>query len=117
MRRPPTAGTGDEVGYDANKKIKGRKRHIAADTKGNIMAAGVRSAFVHDKTGASVLKEDVEDLRRVKRIVADSAYQGAPAFDRSGSIAWQIIERLEKGKFTPLPIRWIVERTFAWLTA
>lgn len=110
-----TAGTGDEVGYDANKKVKGRKRHIATDTQGNVVAAGVTSAFVHDKTGARVLQDDVEDHRRVKTIVADGAYQGMPAFDRAGTIKWQIIQRLEKGRFTPLPIRWIVERTFAWL--
>jgi transposase len=110
-----TAGTGEEVGYDANKKVKGRKRHIATDTAGNIMAAGVSSAYVHDKTGARVLKDDVEDHPRVQKIVADGAYQGEPPFDRAGSIQWQIVERLEQGKFTPLPIRWIVERTFAWL--
>lgn len=110
-----TAGTGDEVGYDANKKVKGRKRHIATDTQGNVMAAGVTSAFVHDKTGARVLKEEVEDHPKVKTIVADGAYEGAPAFDRAGTIKWQIVHRLEKGKFSPLPIRWIVERTFAWL--
>jgi transposase len=110
-----TAGTGDEVGYDANKKIKGRKRHIATDTQGTIVAAGVTSAFVHDKTGARVLRDDVEDQQRVKTIVADGAYQGEAAFDRGGTIHWQIVERLGKGRFTPLPIRWIVERTFAWL--
>jgi transposase len=110
-----TAGTGDEVGYEANKKVKGRKRHIATDTQGNIMAAGVTSAFVHDKTGARVLHDEVEDHPKVKTIVADGAYQGTPPFDRAGTIRWQIVERLEKGKFSPLPIRWIVERTFAWL--
>lgn len=110
-----TAGTGDEVGYDANKKVKGRKRHIATDTQGNVMAVGVTSAFVHDKMGVRVLKDDVEDHPRVQKIVADGAYQGPPVFDRSGTITWQIVERLEKGRFTPLPIRWIVERTFAWL--
>lgn len=110
-----TAGTGDEVGYDANKKVKGRKRHLATDTQGNVIAAGVTSAFVHDKTGARVLQDDVEDRMRVKTIVADRAYGGEPPFDRSGTIEWRIIERLEKGRFTPLPIRWIVERTFAWL--
>jgi transposase len=110
-----TAGIGDEAGYDANKKGKGRKRHIATDTQGNVMAAGVTSAFVHDKTGARVLKDDVEDHPKVKTIVADGAYEGTAAFDRAGTIEWQIIERLEKGKFAPLPLRWIVERTFAWL--
>lgn len=41
-----TASTGDEMGYDANKKVKGRKRHLATDTQGNVVAAGVTSAFV-----------------------------------------------------------------------
>ena len=80
------------------------------------MAAGVTSAFVHDKTGARVLQDDVEEHYKVKTIVADGAYQGEAPFDRVGTINWQIVERLEKGKFSPLPIRWIVERTFAWLT-
>lgn len=110
-----TAGTGDEVGYDGGKKVKGRKRHIATDTQGNVMAAGITSAYVHDKTGARVLKDDVEDLTRVQKIVADGAYQGVPAFDRAGTIEWKVVERLEKRKFSALPIRWIVERTFAWL--
>jgi transposase len=110
-----TAGTGDEVGYDANKKVKGRKRHMATDTQGGIVAAGITAASVHDKTGARVLQDDVEDRMRVKTIVADGAYQGAPPFDRSNTIKWKIVERMEKGRFTPLPIRWIVERTFAWL--
>jgi transposase len=98
------------------KKIKERKHHIATDSGGGVVAAGVTSAFVHDKTGARVLRDEVEDRSRVKKIVADGAYEGEHPFDRSGTIEWQIIERLEKGKFTPLPIRWIVERTFAWLT-
>lgn len=110
-----TAGTWDEVGYDAHKKVKGRKRHIATDTQGNVVAAGVNSAFVHDKSGARVLQDDVEDHRRVKTIVADGAYECVPPFDRAGTIEWQVVERLEKGKFTPLPIPWMVERTFALL--
>lgn len=110
-----TAGTADEVGYDANKKIKGRKRHIATDTQGNVVAAGITSAFVHDKTGARVLKDDVEDQPKVRVAVGDGAYSGTPAFDRGGTIKWHIVQRLEKGRFTPLPVRWVVERTFAWL--
>ena len=110
-----TAGTEAEVGYDANKKVKGRKRHIATDTQGNVVAAGVTSAFVHDKVGARLLKNDVEDRRKVRAAVADGAYAGTPPFDRSGTISWKIVQRLEKGKFVPLPIRWVVERTFAWL--
>jgi hypothetical protein len=54
-----------------SKKAKGRKRHIA-DTRSNAMAVGVTSAFVHDKTGARILRDGVEDAAWVKTIVADS---------------------------------------------
>jgi putative transposase len=110
------AFTGEEVGYDGGKKVKGRKRHIATDTGGNVMAVGVTAASVHDKTGAKVLKEDIEDLGRVKKVVADGAYQGVPPFTANGRIEWQIIEKKATGgRFKVLPKRWIVERTFAWL--
>lgn len=53
------AFTGEEVGYDAGKKVMGRKQHLAVDTGGNVMAAGVIAAPVHDKAGARTLKDDV----------------------------------------------------------
>lgn len=110
------AFSGEEVGYDGGKKVKGRKRHLATDTQGNVMAAGVTRASVHDKTGAKVLKDDIEDLGRVKKIIADGAYQGVPPFTANGRIEWQIVEKKATGgRFRVLPKRWIVERTFAWL--
>lgn len=110
------AGTGDEVGYDANKKVKGRKRHLAVDSEGNVLAAGVTSALVADKTGARVLKDDVEDRTTITQVVADRIYRGEPPFTAGGRIRWQIVERVNKEGFSVLPVRWIVERTFAWLT-
>ena len=111
-----SAFTGEEVGYDAGKKVKGRKRHIAVDTQGNLWAAGVTAASVHDKTGATVLQDDIEDLSGVKKIIADGSYQGIPPFDAGGRIQWEIVEKKATGgKFKVLPKRWIVERTFAWL--
>jgi putative transposase len=110
------AFSGEEVGYDAGKKVKGRKRHIAVDTQGNVMAAGVTAASVHDKNGVRTLEDDVEDLSRVKKVIADGAYQGIPPFDASGRIQWEIVEKKATGgRFKVLPKRWIVERTFAWL--
>lgn len=110
------AFTGEEVGYDAGKKVKGRKRHIAVDIQGNVMAVGVTAASVHDKTGARVLQNDLEDLASVKKVIADGAYQGIPPFDAGGRIQWQIVEKKATGgRFKVLPKRWIVERTFAWL--
>jgi transposase len=114
-----TAGTGEETGYDANKKVKGRKRHVAVDTQGNVMAAGVTSALVHDKPGSKSLEQDIEDLGRVKKIVADGAYKGVPPFTANGRIEWKIVEKIkgdEKAGFKVLPKRWVVERTLAWLS-
>lgn len=56
---------------------------------------------MHDKTGARTLRDDIEELGRVKKAIAGGACQGVPPF-HSG------------GRFKVLPKRWIVERTFAW---
>ena len=110
------AGTSQESGYDGGKKVKGRKRHLAVDTQGTAMAAGVTSAKLHDKPGGGLtLKRDVEDIGRIEKIIADASYEGPPAFTANGRIRWKIMERKEKGKFSVLPIRWVVERTFAWI--
>ena len=110
-----TAGTSEQTGYDGGKKVKGRKRHIAVDTQGNVVAAGVTAANVHDKPGALSIKEQVEDLGRVKKIVADGAYQGIPPFNDHGRIEWEIVEKKAGNRFKVLPKRWVVERTLAWL--
>ncbi len=112
----PPAFTGEAVGYDAGKWVKGRKRHLATDTQGNVMAAGVTAASVHDKTDARTFQDDVEDLATVTKVIADGAFQGIPPFDANGRIEWQIVEKKATGgRFKVLPKRWIVERTFAWL--
>ena len=111
-----TAGTSAVTGYDANKKIKGRKRHIAVDTGGNILAAGVTAASVHDKPGSKTLEPDIEDLAGVKKIVADGAYKGVPPFTANGRIEWEIVEKIQGSPFRVLPKRWVVERSLAWLS-
>lgn len=110
-----TAGTSELTGYDANKKIKGRKRHIAVDTQGNVVAAGITAASVHDKRGSKTLEEDIKDIGSVKKIVADGAYKGVPPFTAQGRIEWEIVEKITGSPFKVLPKRWVVERTIAWL--
>lgn len=110
-----TAGTSEQTGYDGGKQVKGRKRHLAVDTQGNVVAAGITAANVHDKPGALTVREQVEDLGRVKKIVADGAYQGIPPFTAHGRIEWEIVEKKAASRFKVLPKRWIVERTLAWL--
>ena len=98
------AFTGEEVGYDGGKNVKGRKRHLTTDTQGNVMAAGVTAASVHDKVGALTLKDDIEELGRVKKVIADSAYQGVPPFTDQGRIEWEIVEKKATGgRFKVLP--------------
>jgi putative transposase len=111
------AFTKEQTGYDAGKKVKGRKRHLAVETLGNVMAVGVTAASVHDKAGAISLKDDIEDLSGVKKILADGAYRGVPPFDARGRIEWELVEKKATGgRFKVLPKRWVVERTFAWLS-
>lgn len=88
------------------------------DTQGNVVAAGVTAASVHDKPGSTSLQQDIEDLKDVKKIVADGAYRGVPPFTKHGHIEWEIIEKINgnEGCFRVLPKRWIVERTLAWLS-
>lgn len=63
------------------------------------------------------IKEEVEDRGKVIKIVADGAYKGVPPFTAHGRIEWEIVERKATGGiFKVLPKRWIVERTFAWLS-
>lgn len=115
-----TAEGGAEKGYDAGKKITGRKRHIAVDTLGLLLAVVIHSASVQDQDGAkSVLEKLNEKFRRLKIIFADSAYGRCqlPEWTRN-SFGWLLQTILRpvgiKG-FVVLPKRWVVERTFAWL--
>lgn len=114
-----TAGTSEQVGYDGNKKIKGRKYHLATDSDGLPVADCVGPANQHDKPGSKCLTEQVEDLGpALKKIVGDGAFEGVPPFDDHGRIKWQVVKRNAKniGRFRVLPKRWVVERTFAWLS-
>jgi putative transposase len=108
-------------GYDGAKKLTGRKRHIAVDTMGLLLAVVVTSAAEADGVGArAVLKHlTAKAFPRLEVVRADSAYgrYGLPAWVRrykhfvlelvrraAGAVGWVL-----------LPKRWVVERTFAWL--
>ena len=113
-----TTRRGGLRGVDGNKKIKGRKRHIAVDTMGNIVTNIIHTANIHDSKGATlVVKELKENTHGINHIIADSGYRGK-------FIGWakekynctvQIISKLkDKTKRKVSPKRWIVERTFSW---
>ncbi len=115
-----TTESGGVTGYDAGKKVKGRKRHISVDTQGNLLAAEVHSAGIQDRDGAPDLIEDMlESFPGIVKLFADSGYAGDKlevAMLNMGGPAMEIVRRPHQAKgFVLLPRRWVVERTLAWL--
>lgn len=115
-----TTESGGIRGFDAGKKINGRKRHIVTDTSGLLVGLVVHSAAVQDRDGAAqVLKSIVKRWPWLRHVFADGGYAGPKlkgALKRIGRFALEIVKRTDKAKgFEVLPRRWVVERTFAWL--
>jgi putative transposase len=117
-----TSEGGLECGFDAGKKVTGRKRHILVDTLGLLMRVVVTAGDVQDRDGAKLLLEEVagqeELVKRLKLIWADAGYRGALVTWVEEVFGWklEIIEKQEgQIGFQILPKRWIVERTFGWL--
>src|SRR5690606_33503284 len=107
-------------GYDGGKKIKGRKRHIVVDTLGLILAVMVTPASTGDRDAAQdLLSQATRRHHRLRRVWADSGYTGMLVgwCARALNLILTVIRRSDGHKgFVVLPKRWIVERTFAWLT-
>lgn len=113
-----TTECGGERGYDAGKKVKGRKRHILVDTLGLVIAVIVTVASVQDRDGAKLLFNSTPDQARLTRVWADSAYSGKLVTWTKENCGWEleIVKRPQDAKgFKLLPHRWIVERTFGWM--
>src|SRR5246127_3683472 len=110
----------DPHGYDAGKKVKGKKRHILVDTTGLMLQAIVHAADIQDHDGGAMLLATLFGLYPfLLRLYADGGYQG-PAFRTAvktvlSQVEVEIVKRsdLVKG-FVVLPKRWVVERTLAW---
>lgn len=115
-----TTESGGVCGYDAGKKIKGRKRHIVTDTNGFMVGLLVHSAAVQDRDGAV---PTLQSIRRfypfLRHIFADGGYSGdklKQALKGNGDWTIEVVRRSDDQKgFKVLPRRWVVERTFAWL--
>lgn len=115
-----TTESGGLRGYDAGKKIKGRKRHIVVDTLGLMVGLMVHSADIQDRDGApDLLKTIKHRWPWLKHIFADGGYAGDKLkrrLQKLGRWTVEIIKRTDKAKgFEILPRRWVVERTFAWI--
>jgi putative transposase len=113
---------GAERGYDAGKKIAGRKRHLLVDTLGLVWLVLVHAANVQDRDGARPLLGRLRhSMLRLRRIWADEGYRGklipwVRNLRGRRKVCLEIV-RKPKGQrgFSVLPKRWIVERTLAWL--
>ena len=116
-----TAEGGESRGFDGGKKITGRKRHIAVDTLGMLLVVVVHSAGFQDYEGGHfVLHRIRETYRRLRVVFGDSAYGKCdlPAWAKETCkvILQTVLRPVEAKGFVVLPKRWIVERTFAWLS-
>jgi transposase len=111
--------TAKNKGYDAGKKVSGIKRHIAVDTQGFPHAIHITTANVTDREGALLMfKAGKDNLINVENILVDGGYSGdkfAAAVNEILSATVEIAKRNELHKFTVLPKRWVVERSFGWL--
>jgi len=106
-------------GYDAGKKIKGRKRHVAVDTSGFLLCVIVHSASLQDRDGAKqVIAYLAAFFSFIKIIWADGGYAGKLVSWVYEHLGWAltIVKRSDTAKgFVLLPRRWVVERFFGWL--
>ena len=114
-----TAESAEESGFDGYKKVKGRKHHMVTDTTGCVLAVGVHAANLHDSQGAyPLLKKTFEIVPTLRMMWADQGYQGeelATWVKDTFGCELEIVKKTTKG-FKVLPRRWVVERTFAWLS-
>jgi transposase len=111
----------DSHGYDAGKKIKGKKRHVLVDARGLVLHAIVTAADIQDRDGGAWLLGTLFGLYPfLLKLYADGGYQG-PEFRKSvkavlSQVRVEIVKRSDQVKgFVVLPKRWVVERTLAWL--
>ena len=109
----------DTRGYDGHKKISGRKRHLAVDVNGFLLAVAVTAANLGDRYGAKLLTIALLNTGlRLQTILADTGYDGWTLkwfFYSTAGIVLRATTRGTKNSFTASPRRWVVERTFAWL--
>lgn len=117
-----TTESGGISGFDAGKKVKGRKRHIITDTQGNLLYGDVHSADIQDRDGAlMVIEPACQNWPTLSCLFADGGYAGwklqlalLPQIDNPPAI--EIVRRPNAATgFVVIARRWVVERTFAWL--
>jgi transposase len=113
------APAAQERGYDAGKKVVGRKRHIAVDTNGKLLMVNLRPADIADSTGAIAVLEALQKRwPGLKHFFADGAYDRRALMNKAATLDFvvEVVRRHEdQFGFAVLPRRWVVERTFGWM--
>jgi putative transposase len=112
--------SGGPRGFDAAKRINGRKRHVVTDTMGLLLAVWVHAANIQDSHGAvPLLRSLAQAFPTLRHVFADRVYRGQKlisAIADFGSWTIEIVTRSQTfGTFKAEPKRWVIERTFAWL--
>lgn len=116
-----TTSGGEQRGRDNAKNVDGRKRHIVIDSMGLLLAVLVTAASVDDAQAAKTLFSRLEGqpTSKIRRVFADSKYHNFSLYEWvQENAAWNLcIIRRPEGRhgWVTLPVRWTVERTFAWL--
>jgi putative transposase len=116
-----TSSGGEARGRDNAKNVNGRKRHIIVDSLGLLLAVVVTAADVDDAAAAPAALQKLagQQLGHVQRVFADTKYHNHALYGWAADNGWydlQIVRRPKDAKgWVRLPIRWTVERTFAWL--
>ena len=130
-----TTERGGPHGYDGGKKVSGRKRHVLVDTLGLVLRVVVHPANLQDRDGARLVLTGLEQsFPRLHHLWADQAYTGKLLEWIEQELGWsvEVVERSPRrgfivtpdlqfqrvalpARFEPLPRRWVVERSFAWI--
>jgi transposase len=116
-----TPESGPRAGYDGAKRKRGSKLHMAVDTLGHLLALHVTPANVDDRAEVGKLADAVQEAtgETVELIYVDQGYTGEkPAQAASAHGIELCVVKLAEAKkgFVLLPKRWVVERSFAWMT-
>ena len=116
--KAPAAGA--ERGYDGAKKTVGRKRHVAVDIDGRLLMVNLTPANISDGAGAQTILDAIRKRWPwIKHLFADGAYDRTQLMDKATFLDFivEVVRRIDdQPGFEVVPRRWVVERTFAWLT-